>query len=347
MARSGSARPAASCGAAPTANGANGPAFPACRPTKSRGLELQERLVTVARSRRRVRRLAKRAVADCLRSVAKTHRRAAGRNLPDDLARPDRHRHAGRAAIWHGRRVPRASRCRRSRRGRTSAPCCRTATTFGPRSTATASGPGVADSGQRCRRSAHRAREITALAAGSTREPSGSERGAAACMPSHGKIWQPLSYAGRAVQPQRGSRHGSITARCSSALWKTGWPSKRQMVGSHVPAPTLSSNAPRQMVVFHRALYVRNGDGRVDRFDGDALDAECLSRSCRAARCPRWRPTAPGCTWPNGAAGASGTAHSGRTDLTLPALAGLAHHGALPGGQHALGRDAGARPGRS
>ena len=33
-------------------------------------------------------------------------------------------------------------------------------------------------------------------------------------------------------------------------------------------APEISSGAPRQMTVFHEALYLRHGSGKVDRFDG-------------------------------------------------------------------------------
>jgi hypothetical protein len=37
----------------------------------------------------------------------------------------------------------------------------------------------------------------------------------------------------------------------------------------HVAAPTLSSDSPRQMTQFKGCLYVRHGNGKVDKFDGD------------------------------------------------------------------------------
>lgn len=55
---------------------------------------------------------------------------------------------------------------------------------------------------------------------------------------------------------------------------------------AHVWAPTIASNAPRQMVVFGGALYLRHGSGKVDRFDGTRWTRNIC------ARLPRGETTA-------------------------------------------------------
>ncbi len=50
-------------------------------------------------------------------------------------------------------------------------------------------------------------------------------------------------------------------------------------VWSHVAPPVIGSNAPRQFLTWRDDLYVRHGDGTVDRFDGRAWTRDIFTRS--------------------------------------------------------------------
>ncbi len=90
-----------------------------------------------------------------------------------------------------------------------------------------------------------------------------------------------------------------------------------------VAPPTLSSLAPRQMIVFHGALYVRHGDGKVDR-----LQSGVWSRDVFAAVLPRKRVS---CMTTDGerlvlgqwGGWSDGDGGHWRHHLTVPALQGV------------------------
>ncbi len=110
------------------------------------------------------------------------------------------------------------------------------------------------------------AREITALAQDKSRTVwAGTRRGGVyAC---DGKTWrqclmpnEPFSHNAEAIASYHGSLYVSTLEDGLAVKTPQGW--------QHVATPTLSSNAPRQMVVFKDKLYVRHGNGLVDRLDG-------------------------------------------------------------------------------
>jgi len=93
----------------------------------------------------------------------------------------------------------------------------------------------------------------------------------------------------------------------------------------HIAAPTISSDAPRQMETIGDALWVRHGDGKVDKFDGRAW-----TRDVWRAALPRKQASALAVTedriyaaqW----GGWSETGDNGKSwthRLTLPALQGV------------------------
>ena len=109
------------------------------------------------------------------------------------------------------------------------------------------------------------AREITAMAA--TETPCGSERGEQDCGNigrepgrSHLQKDEPTDHNCQALALFHGSLFISTLEDGLAVRTPTGW--------GHGRAALLSSNAPRQMVTFKDRLYLRHGNGRVDRFDG-------------------------------------------------------------------------------
>ena len=71
---------------------------------------------------------------------------------------------------------------------------------------------------------------------------------------------EPTDHNCQALALFRGSLFVSTLEDGLAMRTPTGW--------GHGRAPLLSSDAPRQMVTFKDRLYLRHGNGRVDRFDG-------------------------------------------------------------------------------
>jgi ligand-binding sensor domain-containing protein len=109
------------------------------------------------------------------------------------------------------------------------------------------------------------AREITALAAAKTALWVGTRR--AGLWERRDDRWQqhlqadePVDHNCQAIIAYRDDLYISTLEDGLAVRTPQGW--------GHVQAPPLSSDAPRQMVVFRDRLYVRHGDGRVDEYDG-------------------------------------------------------------------------------
>ncbi|MCE5197989.1 MAG: hypothetical protein ABFD54_13815 [Armatimonadota bacterium] len=83
-----------------------------------------------------------------------------------------------------------------------------------------------------------------------------------------GKVWtqhlqpnEPYSHNIQCIAEYQGNVYFSTLEEGLVVLTKDEW--------RHISRPEMSSNAPRQMVKFGGSLYIRHGDGKVDRRDGD------------------------------------------------------------------------------
>lgn len=109
------------------------------------------------------------------------------------------------------------------------------------------------------------AREITALAGNAQMLWVGTRR--AGVWEYRSKTWiqhlqrdKPVDHNCQALTVFEGSLFVSTLEEGLAIRTPQGW--------GHAQTMTLSSNAPRQMVVFQNRLYLRHGNGKVDRFDG-------------------------------------------------------------------------------
>ena len=73
---------------------------------------------------------------------------------------------------------------------------------------------------------------------------------------------EPMDHNTQALAAYRGAVFASTLENGVAARTSSGWKSYR--------APEMSTSVPRQMVEFHGRLYVRQGGGKVDCFDGNA-----------------------------------------------------------------------------
>jgi ligand-binding sensor domain-containing protein len=80
---------------------------------------------------------------------------------------------------------------------------------------------------------------------------------------------EPYEHNGQALQLFKGELFLSTLEDGLAVRTENGW----QQLGD----TTLSSNAPRQMVEFQGALYVRHGGGKIDRFDGTSWKRDVFS----------------------------------------------------------------------
>ena len=114
------------------------------------------------------------------------------------------------------------------------------------------------------------AKEITALAAGRAAVWIGTRRAGLWELRGKTRIQhlqpdEPLDHNCQALAMYRGSLFVSTLEVGLAVRTSRGW--------GHFSPPQISSNAPRQMVVFQDRLYLRHGSGKLDRWNGVRWEA--------------------------------------------------------------------------